>query len=154
MTQERVREVLNSIVDYTTKEMNTVEQVRFLLAAGFMSEELVEDLNYSEKDIEDYLDVIEKEEDDYTDFEIGVLLFHCSKYGRADSNIQNCVSKLFNALSSKLNKEEVEKGFKREAYNYLENEEEFLKLDSTENVLEIDSEAVTKLFEEMYGNFI
>lgn len=89
------------------------------------------------------------------DFEIGVLLFHCTPYGKADFDIQCSIEALFNALSNRLDKEEMRKGFEQEAYSCLENEEEFLKssIEDEEEIEEIDPEAVTKLFEETYKDF-
>lgn len=88
------------------------------------------------------------------DYEIGVLLFHCTEHGREDFNIQSSVESLFNALSNRLDKEEIKRGFKQEAHNYLENEEEFLKSNDEEESEEINVEAVEKLFEETFEEYM
>lgn len=51
-------------------------------------------------------------------YEIGVLLYHCTRYGRADFDIQGCLESILNAISSTLDIKEVEQGFTSEAENY------------------------------------
>lgn len=93
------------------------------------------------------------------DYEIGILLYHCTSLGKADFDIQGCVQGLFNALSNKLSKQEIRYGFVAEAqnenayelYSTVEITDEYGEIDEEEA---IDPEKIDALFEETYLEYI
>lgn len=77
------------------------------------------------------------------DYELGVLLFHCTEHGHADFNIQGCVEGLLNGitLTRKLDTREVKHGFVSEAQNYWDEEDE-------------DAPCFYELFKETWNSFV
>ena len=53
MCEERMRELLNSIVEYELIGTKISEAAEKLMAMGFEKEELIEDFNFSRSDIEE-----------------------------------------------------------------------------------------------------
>lgn len=54
MSEERAKELLNSIVDYVYVGNNTQGTIKELLEMGFEPDELIEDFNFSPSDIKEY----------------------------------------------------------------------------------------------------
>lgn len=51
MTQERMKELLNEIVEHVAVACNTTEQIQELMEMGFTAEELYTEFGYSESDV-------------------------------------------------------------------------------------------------------
>lgn len=54
MSEERAKELLNSIVDYVYVGNNTQGAIKELLEMGFEPDELIEDFNFSPSNIKEY----------------------------------------------------------------------------------------------------
>lgn len=54
MSEERAKELLNSIIDYVYVGNNTQGTIKELLEMGFEPDELIEDFNFSPSDIKEY----------------------------------------------------------------------------------------------------
>jgi len=52
MTEKRMMEILNGVVEYTAIARDTSEQIQELVRLGFMPEELVDHFAYSKTDVE------------------------------------------------------------------------------------------------------
>ena len=52
MTEKRMMEILNGVVEYTAIARDTTEQIQELIRLGFMPEELVDHFAYSKADVE------------------------------------------------------------------------------------------------------
>lgn len=57
-------------------------------------------------------------------YNMGVLLFHCTEYGRADFDIQGVAEGLICGIANRISKKDVEYGFMSEAENYFDLEDE------------------------------
>ena len=53
MTKERMKALLDQIVEHESVARTTKEQIQHLLYIGFTAEELYQDFGYSEKDVEE-----------------------------------------------------------------------------------------------------
>lgn len=61
MTPERMKDLLNKIIDWVAIGENTHEQIEKLIQMGFTIEELTQEFNYSPSDIQEWLDNTETE---------------------------------------------------------------------------------------------
>jgi hypothetical protein len=55
MTPERMKELLNQIVDWVAIAENTSEQIKMLIQMGFTTDELIHEFHYSANDIQEWL---------------------------------------------------------------------------------------------------
>lgn len=55
MTPERMKELLNQIVDWVAIAENTSEQIKMLIQMGFTTNELIHEFHYSANDIQEWL---------------------------------------------------------------------------------------------------
>lgn len=62
MTYQRAMELLNGIINHVSVAENTSTQIAELTSMGYSPEELVNNFNYSQSDIDDYLEDTEDDE--------------------------------------------------------------------------------------------
>lgn len=56
MTHDRCMELLNAVIDHIAVAENTQTQIATLVNIGFTTDELVNHFNFSQSDIDDYLE--------------------------------------------------------------------------------------------------
>ena len=64
MTHDRCMELLNAVIDHIAVAENTQTQITTLVNIGFTTDELVNHFNFSQSDIDDYLEDNADSDDD------------------------------------------------------------------------------------------
>lgn len=64
MNENRMMTLLNQIIDHVSCARNTSETIGELVNMGFSTEELVEYFNFSQSDVDDFMEEAEEYEDE------------------------------------------------------------------------------------------